>query len=67
MESDNMYSFKSDAVLNASDLLTDHLTLMIQSFLIHGYVPNEFLSCSLKPIVKDKLGDKCSSDKEYLL
>ena len=61
-KSDNMYSFKSDAVLNASDLLTDHFTLMIQSFLIHGYVPNEFLSCSLKPIVKDKLGDKCSSD-----
>lgn len=61
-KSDNMYCFKSDAILNASDLLTDYFTILIQSFLIHGYVPNELLSCSLKPIVKDKLGDKCSSD-----
>ena len=61
-KSDNMYSFKSDAILCANVLLADYFTLMIQSFLIHGYVPNNLLSCTLKPIIKDKLGNKCDSD-----
>ena len=61
-KSDNVYDFKSNAFLNATDILTNHLTLLLQSFLIHGYVPTELITCSLKPIVKDKLGDKQASD-----
>ena len=61
-KSDNVYDFKSNAILNAVDILTDYITLMLQSFLIHGYVPNELLTCALKPIVKDNLGDKLCSD-----
>ena len=61
-KSDNVFDFKSNAFLNATDLLTNHLTLLLQAFLIHGYVPTELITCSLKPIVKDKLGDKHSSD-----
>ena len=61
-KSDNVYDFKSNAFLNASDILTNHVTLLLQSFLIHGYVPNELITCSLKPIIKDKLGDKQASD-----
>ena len=59
---DNAFDFKSNAFLNAMDILTNHLTLLLQSFLIHGYVPTELITCSLKPIVKDKLGDKHASD-----
>ena len=61
-KSDNVYNFKSNAFLNATDILTNHVTLLLQSFLIHGYVPTELITCSLKPIIKDKLGDKHSSD-----
>ena len=61
-KNDNMYNFKSNAFLNAADVLNNHLTLLFQSFLIHGYVPNELITCNLKPIVKDKLGDKLSSE-----
>ena len=61
-KSDNIFNFKSNAFLNAADILTNYLTLLLQSFLIHGYVPTELITCSLKPIIKDKLGDKHSSD-----
>ena len=61
-KSDNIFDFKSNAILNASDILTNHLTLLLQSFLIHGYVPTDLITCLLKPIVKDKLGDINSFD-----
>ena len=61
-KSDNVYDFKSNAFLNATDILTNHVTLLLQSFLIHGYVPLELITCTLKPIVKDNLGDKNSSE-----
>lgn len=61
-KSDNVYDFKSNAFLNATDIVTNHLTLLLQSFLIHGYVPTELITCSLKPIIKDNLGDKLSSE-----
>ena len=61
-KSDVNYGFKSNAILNAVDILTKYITLLLQSFLIHGYVPKELIMCSLKPIVKDNMGDKLSSD-----
>ena len=61
-KSDVSFGFKSNAILNAVDILTKHITILLQSFLIHGYVPKELILCSLKPIIKDKLGDKLSSD-----
>ena len=60
-KSDNNFDFKSDAFIKAKDIVTKHITLLLQSCLIHGFVPNTLLSCSLKPIIKDKLGDKSSS------
>ena len=61
-KSDVNFGFKSNALLYAVDILTKHITLLLQSFLIHGYVPKELIMCSLKPIIKDKLGDKLSSE-----
>ena len=61
-KSDNKFDFKSNAILYAVDILVNHITLLLQSFLIHGYVPPDLITCSLKPIIKDKLGSKVSSD-----
>ena len=55
-------SFKSNAIRNGVDIIYKHLTLLFHSFLIHGYIPKDLIFCSLKPIIKDKLGDKFSSD-----
>ena len=60
--SDVCFEFKSNAILNAVDILTKYVTALLQSFLIHGYVPKNLIFCSLKPIIKDKLGDKLSSE-----
>ena len=56
------FGFKSNAIKIAADILHKHLTVLFQAFLIHGYVPKDLISCSLKPIIKDKMGDRFSSD-----
>ena len=38
-----------------------HIVNCLKTFLIHGYVPNFLLVCSLVPIVKDSYGDISSS------
>ena len=60
-KNDNIYNFKSDALINGKDILVDHFTLMFKSFLTHGFIPRNILLSSLQPIIKDKLGSKCVS------
>ena len=52
---DPSFSFSSDLLKLNSDILTDYLSKMIKSFLIHGHVPQFMLLATLVPIVKDKL------------
>ena len=42
----------------------DHLAVLIQGFLIHGYISEILLLATVVPLIKDKLGDLCSS-KNY--
>ena len=44
----------------------ERLSMVFQFFLIHGHVTDMLLMSSLVPIVKDKLGDLCSSDNYRL-
>ena len=39
--SDVSFGFKSNAILYAVDILTKFVTALLQSFLIHGYVPKD--------------------------
>ena len=61
-KSDSNFIWKSNSFLVASDILARHLSILIQCFLIHGYIPSCLLSCTLKPIVKDNLASKFSSE-----
>ena len=54
-KSDPSFSFSSDCLKVKSNLLSEYLAKLIQSFLIHGYVPQFMLLATLVPIVKDKL------------
>ena len=63
-KSDPICEFSSDFLKNAPSLFHDHLASLIRSFLVHGYIPHFLLVATLVPIVKDKLGDICSS-KNY--
>ena len=63
-KSDPTWDFSSDFLKNGPELLFKHLELMIKAFLFHGHVSGSLLLATLVPIVKDKLGDLCSS-KNY--
>ena len=55
-KSDPVFSFSTDCFKNASDSLFEKLSLIIQSFLIHGHVTQILLLATLVPLIKDKLG-----------
>ena len=60
-KSDSNYDFSSDFLKNGPDILHDHLAIMLKAFAIHGHVTEHLLIATLVPLVKDKLGDLCSS------
>ena len=60
-KNDNIYNFKSDALINGKDILVNDFTILFKSFLVHGFTPKNILTSSLQPIIKDKLGSKCDS------
>ena len=57
-------SFTSDVLLHSPDILFDHLASkrFFKSFLIHGNVTLELLSCAFIPLFKGGLKDPHSSD-----
>ena len=55
-KSDSIFSFSSDCFQHGSVSLFSNLSLVLQSFLIHGHVTNILLLATLVPIIKDKLG-----------
>ena len=63
-KSDPIYSFTSDCLKNGPDCLFKHLSIALQSFLVHGHVTLFLLLATLVPIIKDKLGS-ISSSKNY--
>ena len=63
-KSDPIYSFTSDCLKNGPDSLFRHLSIALQSFLVHGHVTLFLLLATLVPIIKDKLGS-ISSSKNY--
>ena len=63
-KADPIYSFSSDCLKNGPDSLYTHLSLALQSFLVHGHVTMFLLLATLVPIIKDKLGS-ISSSKNY--
>ena len=63
-KTDPQYSFSSDCFKNAPDQLFVHLSNIFKIFLIHGHVSLFVLLSTMVPLIKNKLGDKCSS-KNY--
>ena len=45
-----------------SELLHDFLAKLFSSFIIHNYLPSEMIKGVITPVVKNKLGNLCSSD-----
>ena len=63
-KSDPVYNFSSDCIKVDSDRLAQLLSIIIQSYLVHGHVTRFLLLATLVPIIKDKLGS-INSSKNY--
>ena len=55
-KSDPVFSFSTDCFKHAPDLLFEHVSLIIQSCLVHCHVTQILLLATLVPLIKDKLG-----------
>ena len=55
-KSDPVFSFSSDCIKNAPDILFVELSKLLQGFLVHGHVTLILLLATLVPIIKNKLG-----------
>ena len=63
-KSDAIYDFSSDFLKHGPDILYEHLANIMKTFAVHGHISEHLLVATLVPLVKDKLGDLCSS-KNY--
>ena len=66
-KSDQVFNFKSDGLKTAKDIIAAPLAKVLKSFLIHGYVTDLFLSCSLIPLIKDNRKSKTVSSNYRLI
>ena len=62
-----VFQFKSDAFKEGTDSLSGPLAELIKSFIIHGYIPDIFLVCTLIPIIKNKRASSLTSDNYRLI
>ena len=60
-KNDPINTFSSDCVKNASSILHEHLANIFRSYLVHGHISKVLMLSTLVPLLKDKLGDQCSS------
>ena len=59
--SDPINDFTSDCLKNAPLALCEQLSILFKQFLIHGHASSILMVSTLIPLIKDKLGDTCSS------
>ena len=61
-KTDPVMQSTSDCLSNAPSVFFEHLALVFRSWLLHGHITEMLLLSTLVPIIKDKLGNLCSSD-----
>ena len=61
-KSDVSGSYSSDLLLNAPDAMFEHISKIFRSFLIHGDVTCQLLSCAFLPLYKGGLKDPVNSN-----
>jgi hypothetical protein len=61
-KSDVSGSYTSDVLLNAPDVLFDHLAAIFRSFLVHGDVTAQLLTFAFLPLFKGGLKDPAKTD-----
>ena len=60
-QNDPVSNFSSDSLKYGSTILSEYLALIFRHQLIHGHTTSSIMLSTIIPLVKDKLGDICSS------
>ena len=60
-KTDPVSNFSSDCLKYGSTILSEYLTMIFRHQLIHGHTTSSLMLSTIIPLVKDKLGDICSS------
>ena len=55
-------NIQSDCLRHGSVMLYQHIAVLFNAMLIHGYVPTNMLASTMIPIVKNRMGDISNSD-----
>ncbi len=61
-KTDPVFRLTSDCLSNAPSLFFEYLSTIFRSWLFHGHITDMLLLSTLVPIIKDKMGNLCSSD-----
>ena len=61
-KTDPLFLFNSDCFKNAPLILCEQLSKLFRMYLIHGHISSVLIVLTLIPLIKDKLGDICSSN-----
>ena len=56
-----LHSLKSGISSGVDGLSAEHFMLLFNTFILHGYLPADFMKTAMVPIIKNKSGD--TSDK----
>ena len=55
-------NYSSDVLLHGPDILFEHLAAIFRSFLIHGDITGQLLSCAFLPLFKGGFKDPTKTD-----
>ena len=62
MACSKMKSGKSDVLLHGPDIIFEHLAAIFRSFLVHGDITGQLLSCAFLPLFKGGFKDPTKTD-----
>ena len=66
-KNDSAQNWNTDALKCGVDILSGHFCSLFKSYLVHGFISELFLTCSLIPIVKNSNESKLMSDNYRLI
>ena len=61
-KSDPQFQFDSDCLKNAPQVLYEDLAKLFRLYLTHGHASSILVVSTVIPLIKDKLGEVCSSN-----
>ena len=61
-KNDSVFYLQSECFIDGPQVVLKHLVNLLQMFVVHGFIPQFILVCTLLPLVKDNLADVTSSD-----